>query len=72
MKVLIYLAGATIGPSVGIHLEEAIKQIKQGNGVFILHCDSSIGGCMEILIGILFIANCALLSRKRCSHLSAG
>lgn len=47
MKVLIYLAGATIGPSVGIHLEEAIKQIKQGNGVFILHCDSSIGGCME-------------------------
>lgn len=47
MKVLIYFAGATIGPSVGIHLEEAIKQIKLGNEVFILHCDSSIGGCME-------------------------
>lgn len=47
MNVLIYLAGATIGPSVGIHLDEAIKQIKRGNNVFILHCDQSIGGCME-------------------------
>lgn len=47
MKVLIYLAGAKIGPSVGIHLEEAIKQVQKGNEVFILNCDKSIGGCME-------------------------
>ena len=31
MNVLIYLAGATIGPSVGIHLDEAIKDLCAGN-----------------------------------------
>lgn len=41
------MAGATVGPSVGIHLDEALQQIEQGNEVFILHCDLSIGGCME-------------------------
>lgn len=47
MKVLIYLAGAKIGPSVGIHLDIAIEQVKEGNEVFVLKCDRSIGGCME-------------------------
>lgn len=47
MKVLIYIAETGLYSSVGIHLDIALEQIRQGNEVFILNCDQSIGGCME-------------------------
>ena len=50
MKVLIYIAETGLYSSVGIHLDIALEQIRQGNEVFILNCDQSIGGCMDCLL----------------------
>lgn len=47
MNILIYIAGVQLGCSNGQHLDMAIDYSNQGHNVFVLSCDSSIGGCMN-------------------------
>lgn len=65
MKVLIYIAETGLYSSVGIHLDIALEQIRQGNEVFILNCDQSIGGCMENPHWNPLFVNCVWLFKKK-------
>ena len=69
MKILIYIAETGLNSSVGIHLDIALEQIRQGNEVFILNCDQSIGGCMENPYwNPLFCKLCMAFQKKDMKH----